>query len=603
MRNRITSTSSGRRSSLAAASLVALIGSLILTPSVASASDARCLVLDDGLTGVVAESLDDFVCQVTFTQSQGAPWTLPSDATKLSVLGVGGGGGAFQNSSNGFAYAGGGGQLNFVDTVNLVNRDFTVTIGSGGANVSSPTLVVAGNGTNTTIVNGASTTVLTAAGGFGASKTAPANSSYQFARNGLVGSVIFKNNEYVGASGFDRRGGAGTGGASTAKEVAGLGKAISSEIQDDSGGVDFLDSVLWDEDSEVLGSGIFLKTFEFGSGGAVTSTVTDRISGSGGGSNTNSSGATMGLAGSGIVIMRFVIPAPIVTVTFDANGGSGTMATQDAAGVTALTPTGFTRPEFTFSGWNTQADGSGTAYSDGGAFPFSANTTLFAQWTAVAQAGSSPAVATPYYGPIPVTLGSACLPATGGTLTLRGERLESITAASVIGETLALADISSESIRVSFPALPPGVYSVVYLSSSGSITHQDSLRVCGTSVSVEPDPGSDFSQQAAGKFFSAQRIVGFKGNDSNPQQAQIRAITKFVMDNPGLTHVTCVGFSSGVPVITSDASLATARAQNACDLVKSLLPRATLRIVGKTGEGVGQFYRAVTLFGLGAGSN
>ena len=54
------------------------------------------------------------------------------------------------------------------------------------------------------------------------------------------------------------------------------------------------------------------------------------------------------------------------TVTFDANGGEGTMDSQtftyDAA--QALNENTFTKPGYTFVEWNTEADGSGTAYAD-----------------------------------------------------------------------------------------------------------------------------------------------------------------------------------------------------------------------------------------------
>jgi uncharacterized repeat protein (TIGR02543 family) len=70
------------------------------------------------------------------------------------------------------------------------------------------------------------------------------------------------------------------------------------------------------------------------------------------------------------------------TVTFDANGGTGTTATQTASAATALTSNGFSRSGFTFAGWNTAANGSGTAYADSASFPFSASENLYAQWTA-----------------------------------------------------------------------------------------------------------------------------------------------------------------------------------------------------------------------------
>ena len=72
---------------------------------------------------------------------------------------------------------------------------------------------------------------------------------------------------------------------------------------------------------------------------------------------------------------------PTYTVTFDANGGTGSMSPQTASAPTALTANAFTRTGYTFSGWNTQAGGGGTAYADGATYPFAANATLYAQWT------------------------------------------------------------------------------------------------------------------------------------------------------------------------------------------------------------------------------
>jgi uncharacterized repeat protein (TIGR02543 family) len=113
------------------------------------------------------------------------------------------------------------------------------------------------------------------------------------------------------------------------------------------------------------------------------------------------------------------------TVTFKANGGSGADYTQTASTTTNLTANTFTRadtfvtPSFTgslpgwtagtnfqrtastirygwnngtqtwsgtindynFAGWNTAANGSGTSYSNGASYSFTANLTLYAQWT------------------------------------------------------------------------------------------------------------------------------------------------------------------------------------------------------------------------------
>ena len=73
--------------------------------------------------------------------------------------------------------------------------------------------------------------------------------------------------------------------------------------------------------------------------------------------------------------------APRSTVTFNANLGSGSMSPEVASAPTALTTNTFARTYYSFAGWNTAADGSGTAYADGATYPFSADTTLYAQWS------------------------------------------------------------------------------------------------------------------------------------------------------------------------------------------------------------------------------
>ncbi|WP_372971475.1 InlB B-repeat-containing protein [Marinobacter sp.] len=76
------------------------------------------------------------------------------------------------------------------------------------------------------------------------------------------------------------------------------------------------------------------------------------------------------------------------SIAYDANEGTGTTAdsshTYDTA--SALTSNGFTREGYSFAGWNTAADGSGTSYADGESVTDlsatnGATVTLYAQWT------------------------------------------------------------------------------------------------------------------------------------------------------------------------------------------------------------------------------
>lgn len=73
------------------------------------------------------------------------------------------------------------------------------------------------------------------------------------------------------------------------------------------------------------------------------------------------------------------------TVTYDANGGTGTMTDSNSpyfGGSTVTTMTNsFENSGYVFTGWNTSADGGGTSYSEGTTFTINANTTLYAQWT------------------------------------------------------------------------------------------------------------------------------------------------------------------------------------------------------------------------------
>ena len=69
------------------------------------------------------------------------------------------------------------------------------------------------------------------------------------------------------------------------------------------------------------------------------------------------------------------------TVTFNANGGTGTMTNETATTSTALTPNSYTFTGHTFTGWNTVALGGGTPYADGAPYPFTSSTTLYAQWS------------------------------------------------------------------------------------------------------------------------------------------------------------------------------------------------------------------------------
>ena len=73
-------------------------------------------------------------------------------------------------------------------------------------------------------------------------------------------------------------------------------------------------------------------------------------------------------------------------VTFNSNGGTGSMTQQTVENSATLKSNTFTRTGYTFAGWNTKADGTGTNYANGATINATesskGNVTLYAKWTA-----------------------------------------------------------------------------------------------------------------------------------------------------------------------------------------------------------------------------
>ena len=81
-------------------------------------------------------------------------------------------------------------------------------------------------------------------------------------------------------------------------------------------------------------------------------------------------------------IWRFV--SAEYTMSFDANGGTGVPSFQTKYYHENLTLSSIipTRDGYTFTGWNTKADGTGTSYTAGASYTANASVTLYAQWIA-----------------------------------------------------------------------------------------------------------------------------------------------------------------------------------------------------------------------------
>lgn len=77
--------------------------------------------------------------------------------------------------------------------------------------------------------------------------------------------------------------------------------------------------------------------------------------------------------------------AATFTVTFNENYTGGSTSTKtETYGSTWVFPTDPTRTGYSFTGWNTAADGTGTSYSAGDTVAITGNMTLYAQWDVTA---------------------------------------------------------------------------------------------------------------------------------------------------------------------------------------------------------------------------
>ena len=125
------------------------------------------------------------------------------------------------------------------------------------------------------------------------------------------------------------------------------------------------------------GSGTFTGTYSIDGNSSASKTITVTFK------NFNSDN---GKSATKNVSFSVTVPAwSSYTIKYDANGGSGAPSSQTKWKDQKLTlsSTKPTRTGYTFSKWNTKADGSGTSYSAGASYTSNASATLYAQWTPI----------------------------------------------------------------------------------------------------------------------------------------------------------------------------------------------------------------------------
>jgi uncharacterized repeat protein (TIGR02543 family) len=195
---------------------------------------------------------------------------------------------------------------------------------------------------------------------------------------------------------------------------------------------------------------------------------------------------------------------PAYSVTFSGNGSTGgSTATETTNTPSALNLNGFSSTGNYFTGWNTSANGSGTAYADGAAYAFGANVTLYAQWTANSPGGGNTAP------PTITGISPASGLAVGGTrVTITGTNF---TGANLVdfGSTAAtnVNVVNSTTITVSSPAGPggPDNVTVTTLGGTSAMSFADDFTYVDTITLIQDGPTS--AAVADGDGYSGQCAV------------------------------------------------------------------------------------------------
>jgi outer membrane protein OmpA-like peptidoglycan-associated protein len=270
------------------------------------------------------------------------------------------------------------------------------------------------------------------------------------------------------------------------------------------------------------------------------------------------------------------------TVTFSANGGSGTMQAQSSSVQAALNANTFSNSGSSFAGWNTAANGSGTAYADQASYPFSASVTLYAQWTTNVQVVNSPNVAS---DGLVVTSWIQARGLLGGTarLTLRGNELQLVSSALSSSGNIRIVNQSSTMLEldISEPAL--GVGWVKLDSPNRKITVQDAFVFFDTEANVASVQKTiDFSVRFAGNssFISSQtrqRLMSLMQTSSTP------------------LSIVITGSVSSRALSAADKALALKRAKAVARLASKAFPEIQAQVKISPAKGISALNRSAMI--------
>ena len=338
--------------------------------SAATVSSGACASDVDDATGVTMTVAPGGDCVLTFTRVGATTWTVPSGVTSVRTLVVGAGGGGSADVGGG----GGGGQV--VDASDTAtSATVTITVGAGGTAGYNRV----GNATGSGRMGFTSSFV---AGGITVSAKGGSGAIGRSGGNNLNADGTPNNGGYTGGGGAyadttaSRTGSTGTGGAtykggdgsgSGGGGGGGAGGAGASRSTNSNGGVGLSSNisgatVFYGGGGGGAGYGPAAGVGGNGGGGDGTNNGNDGNSGvnglGGGGGGAGSNGASTGRGGhggSGIVIVRYSMPAAPTNSVLPVVSGT----TRTGSTLTATSGTWTGAPTFVYQ-WQRATSSAGT---------------------------------------------------------------------------------------------------------------------------------------------------------------------------------------------------------------------------------------------------
>ena len=177
--------------------------------------------------------------------------------------------------------------------------------------------------------------------------------------------------------------------------------------------------------------------------------------------------------------------SPTYTISYDANGGTGTTTSSHAGGsVTLSSGTGFAMSGKVLLGWDTSSAATTATYAPSASYTLSGNVTLYAVW---GDPSSTPTI-NPNLPTLDLPTGGGIPTApSGGDLELTGKNLGGVKEAEVDTKKATIKEQGPTNLTLGLPELDPGIYDLSLTGDQGKLTIQGAVRVISGFASVTPD--------------------------------------------------------------------------------------------------------------------